>query len=70
MSQMIQDKATMLGISNADQLTDEQLEMEVMYASLNPMGRYNYEGRHGVPDIYIRTTLPDPVYIPGYGRVA
>lgn len=66
---LLLEKAWALGIFNADDLDTNQLELEVMYASLNPEGRYQYEGRHGVPDVITRTCLPDPVYISGYGRV-
>lgn len=65
MSQVLIEKATMLGISEEDiqAMTPRQLANEVRNVSLNSNARNNMEGRQAHLYSVDRTTLPDPVYI-------
>jgi NADPH-dependent curcumin reductase CurA len=53
----------MLGISDAELLTDKQLELEVMYASLNPDGRNRMARGQGKYAERICTVLPSPMVV-------
>lgn len=63
------EKANVLGIFDAEYLTDAQLKREVDYASLNPAARNDAEKYREKLMVrgFCRTTLPDPVYIPARG---
>ena len=63
MQNILLEKARMLGISDAEYLTDKQLETEVMYASLNKEGRQVLAGRLGRYAECIRTVLPEPMVV-------
>lgn len=63
------EKANVLGICDAEYLTDSQLKREVDYASLNPTARHaaeKYREKLMVRGL-TRTTLPKPLYIPVAG---
>jgi hypothetical protein len=63
METLNQEKANLLGISNTEHLTEEQLKREVYYASLSSSARNNLE-RGQVRRIGItRTHLPEPMVV-------
>jgi hypothetical protein len=66
---MYEMKADVLGIIDAEYLTDAQLKREVDYASLNPIARNDAEKYREKLMVrgFTRTTLPGPVYIPANG---
>lgn len=67
--QMYEMKADVLGIIDAEYLTDAQLKREVDYASLNPTARNDaekYREKLMVRGL-CRVTLPSPIYIPARG---
>ena len=63
METLNQEKANLLGISNTEHLTEEQLNREVYYASLSSSARNNLE-RGQVRRVGIhRTHLPEPMVV-------
>jgi len=63
------EKANVLGIYDAEFLTNAQLKREVDYASLNVTARQAVDqGREkSLVRGLTRLTLPDPVFIPVHG---
>lgn len=60
------EKANVLGISDAEYMTEQELRYEVHYQSLSPAGRCSedYTKKRPVVCGISRTCLPDPIYIP------
>lgn len=64
MTSMLMMKANALGISDAECLTEIQLEQEIEYASLSRTARTDIPRQRGVVGAITCTTVPDPIYFP------
>jgi hypothetical protein len=64
MTSILMAKANLLGISDAELLTNSQLEEEVRYASLSKTARASISRKRSVVHAVVRVTVPDPLFFP------